>query len=85
MGILSRYHADQISLCFEMFLHLVFSNLEFIATSFTLIRFSQVLNKEGSIARAALEWNPHPQGKRRRERPMQSWRPTRMVELNENS
>ena len=36
---------------------------------------------EGSIAKAALEWNP--QGKRRRGRPMQSWRRTRMAELKE--
>ena len=36
---------------------------------------------EGSIARAALEWNP--QGKRRRGRPMQSWRRCRMTELKE--
>ena len=31
--------------------------------------------------RAALEWNP--QGKRRRGRPMESWRDTRMAELKE--
>ena len=36
---------------------------------------------EGSIARAALEWNPH--GKRRKGRSMQSWRCTHMAELKE--
>ena len=36
---------------------------------------------DGSIAKAALEWNP--QGKRRRGRPMQSWRRTRIAELKE--
>ena len=35
----------------------------------------------GCIAKTALEWNP--QGKRRRGRPRQSWRRTRMAELDQ--
>ena len=36
---------------------------------------------DGCIAKTVLEWNP--QGKRRRGRPRQSWRRTRMAELDE--
>ena len=38
---------------------------------------------DGCIAKTALEWNP--QGKRRRGRPRQSWRRTRMAELGDMS
>ena len=37
--------------------------------------------KDGHVAKRALAWNP--QGKRKRERPQHTWRPTRMAELEE--
>ena len=39
--------------------------------------------EDNNIARVALEWNP--QGKRRRGRPLQSWRRTRLAELKDRS